>query len=91
MNKYHISIDTGTKKRNKARESAVSLLTAIVSTFVQNNICHLREPSLGMKQINAVLVTFVLAEISIQIGKSSDSMTTQGQVLKENDAGRTMK
>lgn len=39
-----------------------------------------------MKQVNAVLVTLVLAEVSIQIGKSSDSMTTQGQVLKQNDA-----
>lgn len=90
MNKYHISIDTGAKKKNKARESE-SLLTAIVSKFVQNNISHLREPPLGMKQVNAVLVTLVLAEVSIQIGKSSDSMTKQGHVLKQNDTGRTMR
>ena len=67
------------------------MLTAIVSTVVQNSICHLRVPPLGMKQVNAVLVTLVLAEVSIQIGKSSDSMTTQSQVLKQNDASRTMR
>lgn len=44
-----------------------------------------------MKQVNAVLVTLVLAEVSIQIGKSSDGMTKQGHVLKQNDTGRTMR
>ena len=81
MNKYHISINTGAKMRNKARQS---LLSAIISTFVQNKIYRLRVSPLRMKQVNAVLITLVLAEVSIQIGESSDSMTNQGQVLKQN-------
>lgn len=47
-----------------------------------NRAFHLRVPPLGMKQVNAILVTLVLAEVSVEIGKSSDSMTKQGQVLK---------
>ena len=65
--------------------------------YILCNVCcnelqpafHLHVPSLGMKQVNAVLITLVLAEVSVQIGKSSDSMTKQGEVLKQNDAGQT--